>query len=342
MEQIVQAVADGIIVVDGSGVVLFANPAAERLLRRKHGLVGEDFGFPLATRDRTEIEIVRPDGALLIVEMRVSELRHGEPAVTSYLVSLRDVTDRKRAETAINRLNASLGERVRELESYTHSVSHDLQGPLRTIRSYTGIVLEEAAELPPELRNHLSRIQVNAERMSNLIRDLLRLSRSSLATLQLEQVDLRALVMDVVRKIKDEDRSGAKFVLGDLPAVTGDPALLAQVFENLFSNAIKYARPGVTPQITVECRTEHGLHQLAVRDNGEGFAPEYAEKIFRLFERLHSSEEIAGTGIGLSIVQRAIGRHGGRVWAESMPHRGATFYFTLPVDPEQSIDEALR
>lgn len=331
--QIIDAIADSVLVVGGSGVIVFANAAARELLGRPQ-LVGTEFGFPLASDTATEIELFSRDRSPRCAEMRVVPLPAAGSRGSLSLITLRDVTERRRAESAIKRLNESLQERVRELESFTYSVSHDLQAPLRSIRSYSEIVIAESSEMTEEARHFLQRINANVSRMSQLVHDMLRLSHSSLAPLQLRLVDLADVARDVARELEAGDTTGASIVIGELPHVRCDEGLMRQVLENLFGNALKYRRPGVAPCVTVTGQEIDGMLQVAVKDNGIGFPPEAAKRIFSLFERLHSSEVIAGTGVGLSLVQKIVERHGGHVWAEGQPDAGAIFYFTLPVDPE--------
>ncbi len=332
IRRIVDAIADSVLVVSETGTIVFANTPARELLGRPQ-LEGTEFGFPLASRAATEIELFSRDRSPRCAEMRVVPLPVASSDREFLLVTLRDVTERRRAESAIKRLNESLQERVRELESFTYSVSHDLQAPLRSIRSYAEIVIAESSELSGESRHFLERINANIARMSQLVQDMLRLSHSSLAPLQLALVDLGALAREVARQAQVDDATGARFVVGDLPAVRCDEGLLRQVFENLFGNAIKYRKAGEPPIVVVSGQEIDGMLRVEVRDNGIGFPPEAAKRIFSLFERLHSSEQIAGTGVGLSLVQKIVERHGGRVWAEAAPGLGAAFYFTIPIDP---------
>lgn len=333
IRQILDTIADSVLVVSEAGVIVFANVAAQELLGRPH-LVGTEFGFPLVSHTATEIELFSRDRTPRCAEMRVVPLPATESGGDLSLITLRDVTERRHAESAIKRLNESLQERVRELESFTYSVSHDLQAPLRSIRSYSEIVLTETQEMPEEARHFLQRINANVGRMSQLVHDMLRFSHSSLAPLRAQLVNLADIARDVARQMKVDDTTSARIVIGELPHVRCDESLMRQVLENLFGNAIKYRKPGVTPCITVSGQEIDGMLHVEVKDNGIGFPPEAAKRIFSLFERLHSSEAIAGTGVGLSLVQKIVERHGGRVWADGQPDAGANFHFTLPVDPE--------
>lgn len=247
---------------------------------------------------------------------------------------------------AVRRLrleNAQLQERVRErtaeleaanseLEAFSYSVSHDLRAPLRVVSSFAGMLKEEhGPHLDADAQRLIERITVNAHRMDQLIVDLLHFSRLGRQPLARLPVDVAALVAEAVEEQRGAhpDRT-VEVRIGDLPACIGDRALLAQVFTNLLSNAFKYTARRERALIEVGCRTEGGFHTYQVRDNGVGYDPRYAQKLFGVFSRLHGAEEFPGTGIGLSIVRRIVERHGGRIRAEAEEGVGATFFVTLP------------
>jgi light-regulated signal transduction histidine kinase (bacteriophytochrome) len=177
----------------------------------------------------------------------------------------------------------------------------------------------------------LDNISGSARKMGSLIDDLLRFSRTGRAEMQQGTVDMKQLLQEVLTPLKEStpDRN-VEWVIGDLPVVRGDPALLRQVWANLLDNAAKYTSTNPSARIEVSCRQKGGEQVFAVADNGVGFDMRYANKLFGIFQRLHSEEQFPGTGIGLATVQRIIQRHGGRVWAEAELDRGATFYFSLP------------
>jgi two-component system sensor histidine kinase/response regulator len=220
----------------------------------------------------------------------------------------------------------------RELETFSYSVSHDLRAPLRAISGLSNILVESySTTMPGEAQQLLQRIISSAERMGQLIEHLLRFARLSKQSLTKRPISMDAMVRQVLEDLQKEltNRHVAAQV-GELPDVVGDPVLLQQVFVNLLSNAFKFTRHSDHPEIVVGCQQGEGEQIYFVRDNGAGFDMQYAGNLFKVFHRLHSADEFEGTGVGLSLVQRIVQRHGGRIWAEGEVGKGATFYFTLP------------
>jgi signal transduction histidine kinase len=220
----------------------------------------------------------------------------------------------------------------KELESFSYSVSHDLRVPLRAIGGFSNaLTRNHSAHLPAEAQRLLSSVVRNAVRMEHLIEDLLRFSHLVRQPLSKRSVNVSDLVHQVVEELRNEESNRQiEIRIAALPNCIADSALLSQVFVNLLSNAFKYTRKNEQSIVEVGCRSEDQQHIFFVRDNGAGFDMQYAEKLFGVFQRLHKAEEFEGTGVGLSIVQRVIQRHGGRVWAEAEVDKGATFYFSLP------------
>jgi PAS domain S-box-containing protein len=219
----------------------------------------------------------------------------------------------------------------KELEAFSYSVSHDLRAPLRAVDGFSQAMIEDyGGQLPTEGRRYLHTIREGAQRMGMLIDDLLTFSRLSRVPLKQQEIDTGNLVDSVLDDLSMQ-RKGRQIDLrmGELPACTGDPALLRQVWINLLSNAFKYSRLRETAVVEIGCTQGQGEKVWFVRDNGAGFDMRYVGKLFGVFQRLHRAEDYEGTGVGLAIVQRVIHRHGGRIWAEAAVDRGATFYFTI-------------
>jgi len=221
-----------------------------------------------------------------------------------------------------------------ELESFSYSVSHDLRGPLRAIDGFSSIVLRDhAAALPAEGRRYLGLVREGAQQMARLIDDLLTFAKSARQPIARRTVALKELVNQCVAEFQGEiAERKAEVAVGNLPDCRADAALLKQVLVNLLGNALKYTRKQPRAKIEVGCRSENGEQAIYVKDNGAGFDMKHAGKLFGVFQRLHQKEDFEGTGVGLAIVQRVVHRHGGRVWAEAEPDKGATFYFTLGKD----------
>ncbi|MGC8872852.1 MAG: sensor histidine kinase [Chloroflexia bacterium] len=234
-------------------------------------------------------------------------------------------------EARVAERTAALEAANRELEAFAYSVSHDLRAPLRAIDGFTRVLQEEyGAQLPPRGQHYLERVRQGVAEMSALIDDLLALSRVSRQAVRQESVEPAALVREVLAGLQKEiEGRRVEIAIGALPPCRGDPLLLRQVWWNLLANAIKFTRKREVAHIEVGAREEGAEVVYFVRDNGAGFDPRYAERLFRVFERLHPADEYEGTGVGLAIVRRIVERHGGRVWAEGAVDRGATFYFAL-------------
>ena len=256
-----------------------------------------------------------------------------------YLLSIStDVTERKLGEQAIQELNSALVSKAeqltvsnRELESFSYSVSHDLRAPLRAIDGFAQMLEEDyGARLDAEGMRYLGVIRANTKRMGALIDDLLEFSRLGRLPVSAQEINVESLVREVVAEALAGRPTAPRVAIGPLPPVRGDRTLLRQVWTNLIANAIKYSGKAAEPWIEVSGRQGAAENVYSVRDNGVGFNMEYADKLFRVFQRLHRADEFSGTGVGLAIVQRVVARHGGRVWADGKVDGGAMFSFSLP------------
>ena len=349
LAELVEKNADAILVLDKEGQVLFANEAAARLFGRSTQDVLEvQFGLPSAGDIATELEIVRPSSQ----EPKYADIRFVEltwKGIDGYLATLRDITERKRAEETLKRLNAELEEAKAglekavafrtaelaaanaELEAFSYSVSHDLKAPLRSMVGFCQALKEDYGEaLDERAEDYIRRIVTASKRMAQLIEDLLLLSRVSRRPLDREKIDLSALAEEVFAEIEASEpgRDVDVAIAPGLSAV-GDRTLIRSVLENLLGNAWKYSSQRPKARIEVGAAPNDGNPAYFVRDNGAGFDMTHVDKLFKPFQRLHTESEFAGTGIGLASAARIVRRHGGTVWAEGESAKGATFFFTL-------------
>ena len=303
---------------------------------RKHTVLGK----------RVEMPALRRDGTQIIVAISIaSTLRRGK---TVFFASLRDITARRQQEEQVKQLNATLEQRVsertqeletanrrlelafRDLEAFTRSVSHDLRAPLRAIKGYSSLLGEELANNNmPAVKRHMSAIMDTTRRMDAIVDNLLKLASVSQRELQTQPLELGDLIRQVVDEVNPQPPAEVHIALAS-ERVRADAGLLTLALRNLISNAVKFSQTRSNPEIWVGATEVEGDRAYFVRDNGVGFDPRYAPRLFGAFQRLHSEREFEGTGLGLTIVKSVIEKHGGRVWAESQLDAGATFYFVLP------------
>ena len=290
-----------------------------------------------------DFRIVRRDGKIRWIAHGCRDVFGQDGKFMGRRASNRDITERKEAQDKVNELNRDLEQQVaertaqlelanKELEAFSYSVSHDLRAPLRAIEGFSHILQEDyAARLDDEAQRLLGVVRDNTKRMNQLIDDILNFSRAGRVAFTFSEIDMEKMAHAVVDELQPSI-AGSKLQLDieHIPPARGDSAMMYQVFVNLLSNAIKFSRTKEFPRIQVGATTADDETIYYVRDNGAGFNMQYADKLFGVFQRLHTINEFEGTGIGLSIVKRIITRHGGRVWAEGKINEGATIYFALP------------
>ena len=357
---LLESAPDAVVIADTHGRVVLVNAQTESLFGfGRHELLGMPVEMLLPERFRADHAglrqgyaarpVTRPmgagldlyarrrDGGEFPVSISLSPIRVGE--LTYVYAAIRDITAQRVAERRIRELNDSLARQNndlkavnQELEAFSYSVSHDLRAPLRAIDGFSQILLKEhAGQLDEKGLDRLGRVRRGAQRMGELIDDLLKLSRVTRAELKVQRVDLGGLATEVVEALRKQEpeRSVTLDIAPNLDA-EADPKLLRIALDNLLGNAWKFTARRQAARIEVG---RENATTFFVRDNGAGFDMAYADKLFGAFQRLHDATEFPGTGIGLATVQRVIHKHGGRIWAESAPEAGATFRFTLGTRP---------
>ncbi len=343
---------DAILSADSHGNITYFNPGAERIFgytaeevsgRPLTTLMPERFeeahraGLAryLATREarvigRTvELAGRRKDGTEFPLELSLAAWNQG--AEVAFTAIIRDITSRKEGEERLRSYATQLEAANKELEAFSYSVSHDLRAPLRSLDGFSQALLEDYHDrLDDTGRDFLQRVRAASQRMGTLIDDLLSLSRVTRGDLQVEKVDLSALATALAAELQRSDpQRDVRFAIAPDLVARGDPGLMRLVLQNLLGNAWKFTGKRSPAHVEVGSMAHDGGRAFFVQDDGAGFDMAYAAKLFGAFQRLHASDEFPGSGIGLATVQRIIHRHGGQVWAEGTPGRGATFYFTL-------------
>ncbi len=349
---------DTIFVRDMSDIITYWNRGAEELYgwspqeavgKHSQQLLQAEFPIPLddvraellrTGRWEGELRKAKADGSTVVVASRWSLRKDDVGRPLAILETNNDISDRKRREEEIRKLNVELGKRTselevtnKELEAFAYSVSHDLRAPLRHMVGFTELLQKHlATTLDEKSRRYMKIILESAKKMGALIDDLLAFSRIGRVETRETMVSLEQLVKEVLSDMQQEtDGRNIAWKIGALPTLHGDRSMLRLALVNLISNAVKFTR--THPQAEIEIgsmeKNEEGVI-VFVRDNGVGFDMKYAHKLFGVFQRLHQADSFEGTGIGLATVQRIIHRHGGRVWAESLLNRGATFFFSVP------------
>ena len=356
---LIEASLDPLVTISKEGKITDVNQATEQvtgLPRPK--LIGSDFCdyFTQQAEARQGYQKVFAEGrvrdyALAIrgqsgqvtdVLYNATVFKNEAGEIEGVFAAARDITERKRAEEEIRRMNAELEDRVaartaelattvKDLEAFTYSVSHDLRAPLRQINGFAKLLAEEfGSSLEAKAQEYLRWVQDGTRRMGQLVDDLLNLSRVGRRELHPQTAGMASLVREVLTDLESELKGRQiEWQVGDLPFLECDASLMKQVWANLLSNAVKFTRMRKPARIQVGQEEREGRKVLFVRDNGVGFSMKYADKLFGVFQRLHREEDFEGTGVGLATVQRIIQKHGGQIWAEAELDQGASFYFTL-------------
>jgi PAS domain S-box-containing protein len=348
---------DTIFVRDMSDIITYWNRGAQELYgwteeaaigKNANQLLQTEFPVPIndvraellrAGRWEGELQKTKADGTRVVVASRWSLRRDERDNPVAILETNNDISDRKRREEEIRKLNEELGKRTidleainKELEAFAYSVSHDLRAPLRHVSGYTELLQKNiSSALNEKSQRYMMTILDSAKRMGNLIDDLLAFSRIGRAEARETTVSLEQLVTEVLSEVKqDAGQREIAWKVGAFPSVYGDRSMLRLVLVNLVSNAVKFTRSRPQAEIEIGCTANRNEVVVFVKDNGVGFDMKYANKLFGVFQRLHPTEAFEGTGIGLATVQRIIHRHRGRVWAEGLVDKGATFFFAVP------------
>ncbi len=360
----VESSPSAMVMVDAAGTIVMVNAETERLFGyRRDELIGKPVEMIVPKRFRPqhphlragfvtnpearamgagrELHGLRKDGTEVPVEIGLTPIKTTRGILV--LSAIVDITERKRAEEFVAEQTRELARSNAELEQFAYVASHDLQEPLRTVASYTGLLARRYGEkLDDDARMYIQFARDGAIRMQSLIEGLLAYSRVSTRARELAPVDsglaLRQAVANLAARIEEAE---AEVSSGGLPGIEADHNQLVELFQNLIGNAIKF-RGDRPPRVEVAARRQGPDWVFSVADNGIGIEGEFFDRIFQVFQRLHGESEYPGTGIGLAICKRIVERMGGHIWVESTPGAGATFYFSVPADPAASVPRSRR
>jgi PAS domain S-box-containing protein len=351
-----------IIRIDPSGYIRSWNLGAEHIYGYTHQeIIGQHINVFYSTKDSSKADAVdavlktaltagryeeegwqyNKEGKSFFANIIITALYNEDCSLKGFAKVTRDISQQKMLETENRLLHEQLEEKVRqrtceleivnkELEAFSYSVSHDLRTPLRAISGYSMMLKEDyEPKIDAEGNRIIDTIVSNTKMMGQLIDDLLAFSKMARLETIYESIDMYRLVQRCVEELTNE-QSIHLITIDALPACSGDVNMLRQVWFNLLGNAIKYSSRKEKPQIQIGAIDDPDFHVYYVKDNGAGFDMKYANKLFGVFQRLHRQDEFEGTGLGLALVKRIISKHGGVIWADASPDKGATFYFNLP------------
>jgi PAS domain S-box-containing protein len=355
--QLLESAPDTIVVVDNKGQILLTNSMTEKTFGyQQEGLIGQPIEILIPERfqhshvahrqnyftkpntrpmgSNLELTARRKDGSEFPTEISISPLN--TPQGVLVMAVVRDISDRKQAQQELQRHAKELERSNAELEQFAYVASHDLQEPLRIVASYSQLLARRYQDkLDADANEFIDFIVDGASRMQGLINDLLSYSRVGSRGQEFEATDLNEVIESTLHILELGIQDNAATVTHDnMPTLMVDKSQMGQLFQNLISNAIKFHGDS-PPQIHLGVEQQAEEFVFTVRDNGIGIDPQYAERIFLVFQRLHGKKEYPGTGIGLAICKKIVERHGGRIWMESSPGEGSTFYFTIPLNAQE-------
>jgi len=356
-QTLVEDISDWIWEIDRNGTYTYSSPKVKDLLgytsSKVTGKTLFDF-MPTGENERIRatfqacVELKNPiirlettnlhkDGRIVFLETSGVPIIDGEGNLQGYRGVSRDVTERKKMEDELSRKNIELVEINKELEDYTYVISHDLKEPVRSLQAFSGFLLEEFShEMSDTAKDYLERIQKASARMTNLINDLLKLSKIGLEEIKLEKIDLNELLNEV-----RDDLTGviiqkqAEVKIMPLPAIKCNGTLIGELFKNLISNSIKFSEEKTL--VEIQCDEQDKKYLFRIKDNGIGIEEVYLDKIFEVFTQINPAEKYGGTGLGLTICKKIVKKHGGDIWVESAGlGKGSTFYFTIPKNDKKT------